>query len=278
MPVKLPRLVALAALFVMLCLTTGASTVQRLRADERKSEQAWASIRPDFFGDAAIHNGEHLLSIAAPKRAHDAAIVPIEVTAKPNSGITKITLLIDENPVPLAGAFEFGPAAANASFSTRVRVNSYSYIRAVAETRNGKLYMVKKFVKAAGGCSAPANKDMDRALAEMGRMKLRVFPGQDAAAAEHSGTRTAQLIIRHPNYSGFQMDQITMLYIPAHFVETIEVTYNEQLVVKVGGAISLSEDPNIRFFYRYSGTGQIRVHAADNKQREFVKTWPVTGS
>ena len=276
--VKLPKLAAMAALIAALLLFAGVHTVSPVRADERTSEETWASIRPDFFGDAAIRNGGHLLTMEAPQRAHDAAVVPIKIAARPGSGIVKITLLIDQNPIPLAGVFEFGPAAANASFSTRIRVNSYSYVRAVAETRDGKLYMVKKYVKASGGCSAPANKDMDKALAELGKMKLRLFRVKVPAMAQQSSARTAQIMIRHPNYSGFQMDQITMLYIPAHFVDMIEVTYDGQLVMKVEGAISLSEDPNIRFFYHHSGAGEIRVRATDNEQGEFVKTWPVTGS
>ncbi len=276
--VKLPSLAALAALIAALFLVSGVNAVSPVQADERTSEETWASIRPDFFGDAAISNGGHLLTMEAPERAHDAATVPIKISTKPGSSIVKITLLIDQNPIPLAGVFEFGPAAANASFSTRIRVNSYSYVRAVAETRDGKLYMVKKYVKASGGCSAPANKDMDKALTELGKMKLRLFPVQAAATAQQSGVRAAQIMIRHPNYSGFQMDQITMLYIPAHFVDMIEITYDKQLVMKVEGAISLSEDPNIRFFYQHSGIGEMRVRATDNEEGEFVKTWPVTGS
>lgn len=262
---------------VLLLASSGLSAPAR--AGERPGEESWESIRPDFFGDAAISDGAHLMTLEAPKRANDAAVVPVEVAAKPGSGIVKITLLIDENPVPLAGVFEFGPAAANASFSTRIRVNSYSFVRAVAETRDGKLYMVKAFVKAAGGCSAPANKDMDKALAEMGRMKLRLFPPgpNTPATVGQDNTRAAQLMIRHPNYSGFQMNQVTMLYIPAHFIDMIEVTYEGELVMRVAGAISLSEDPNIRFFYKPSAAGEIRVRASDNEDGKFVRSWPVTG-
>ena len=184
-------------------------------------------------------------------------------------------------PATLLPAFSrLDPASPTASFSTRLRVNSYSYIRVVAETADGKLHMTKTYVKASGGCSAPANKDIAAAKAQLGRMKLRLFPQAKAAGASdvQSGAREAQIMIRHPNSSGFQMDQVTMLYIPAHFVDAIEVTYDNQLVMKVEAAISLSEDPNIRFFYKYNGAGEIRVRATDNEQKEFVGAWPVTGS
>ena len=220
-----------------------------------------------------------MLTIEAPKRAHDAAVVPISIKAKEGVDIRKITVVIDENPAPLVGGFEFGPAAASVSFSTRVRVNSYSYIRAVAETTDGKLHMVKTFVKASGGCSAPASKDADKAMAQLGRMKLRLLGDETAGVtANQSGMREGQIMIRHPNYSGFQMNQITMLYIPPHFVDSIEIRHDDRLVMRVEGGISLSEDPNIRFYYKGSGTGRINVTATDTEEGTFERSWPVTGS
>ena len=44
------------------------------------------------------------------------------------------------------------------SLSTRVRVDSYTNVHAVAELSDGQLYAAQRFVKAAGGCSAPAAK------------------------------------------------------------------------------------------------------------------------
>ena len=85
-------------------------------------------------------------------------------------------------------------------------------------------------------------------------------------------------MIRHPNSSGFQMDQVTMLYIPAHFVDTIEVHHGNQLVMKLEGGISLSENPNLRFHYTSTGQDQITVKATDNEDGSFTRSWPTTGS
>ena len=38
--------------------------------------------------------------------------------------------------------------------STRVRIDSFSHVRAVLETEDGTLHMATKFVAAAGGCGA----------------------------------------------------------------------------------------------------------------------------
>jgi len=59
-------------------------------------------------------------------------------------------------------------------------------VRAVAELSDGTLHMTKKFVKAAGGCSAPAMADMALAMQRAGKMKLFVEellePGADGMA------------------------------------------------------------------------------------------------
>src|SRR5258708_12755297 len=64
-----------------------------------------------------------------------------------------------------------------------------------------------------------------------------------------SGPREAQIMIRHPNNSGLQRDQVTLLYVPAFFVRELRVWQGDELVLAMDGGISISEDPNIRFGY-----------------------------
>ena len=57
------------------------------------------------------------------------------------------------------------------SLSTRIRVDAYTNLHAVAELDDGHLYGAQRFVKAAGGCSAPAAKqdaELDPARARCG--------------------------------------------------------------------------------------------------------------
>lgn len=238
-------------------------------------DDAWSWLKGELFGDRPIADGSGWIALDAPYRAHDAAIVPIEITAlKPQtagSRIRAITLVIDENPAPLAAVFRFGPASPSASISTRVRVDAYSEVRAIAETEDGELLMVHRFVKASGGCSAPAGKDADQALANLGEMRLRQF-----VRNESSGPRAeAQLAIRHPNYSGLQMDQLTRHYIPAHFVDSIEVRQGGELVLAMEGGISLSENPSVRFRYRPETGRELEIRAGDTEGGEFTGSWPV---
>ena len=245
------------------------------RAGDAPSEATWEAIRGDLFAAAEFLDGAGVMRLEAPYRAEDAAVVPIAVTVAPDSGIGKVTLVIDENPAPMAAAFTFGPAAASPSFSSRFRINSYSWVRAIGETGDGRAFMVKAFVKASGGCSAPALKDADDAVAAMGRMKLRFLPS-DEAADRSSPVRQAQIMVRHPNYSGLQMDQVSLLYIPAMFLDEITVSRGGELVVKVEGGISLSENPSIGFSYRAGGSTEFSAVAHDTADRRFTGTWAET--
>ncbi|MDH3741888.1 MAG: quinoprotein dehydrogenase-associated SoxYZ-like carrier [Hyphomicrobiales bacterium] len=269
------RNVAIAG-FMALAVVLSVFVPAASAADKR--DQTWVDLKAEFFDDTAILDGSDFLTIKAPARADDAAIVPVEFSVEPGRKVKRVVLFVDENPVPMAADITFGPASPTASFSTRLRVNSYSYIRAVAQTQDGKLHMTKTYVKASGGCSAPANKDLAAAKASLGKMKLRLFPQSGTTSTVQSGARQAQIMIRHPNSSGFQMDQVTMLYIPAHFVDLIEVRQGDQLVMKVEGGISLSENPNLRFHYNDTGKGEITVKATDNEDGEFKRSWPTTGS
>ena len=171
------RNVAIAGV-TALAILLSAAVPAASAADKR--DQTWSEIKGEFFDETTILDGSDFLTIKAPTRADDAAIVPVEFSVQPGRIVKRVVLFVDENPVPMAADITFGPASPTASFSTRLRVNSYSYIRAVAQTEDGKLHMTKTYVKASGGCSAPANKDLAAAKAALGKMKMRFLP-----AAEH---------------------------------------------------------------------------------------------
>ena len=95
--------------------------------------------------------------------------------------------------------------------------------------------------------------------------------------ASSTGLREAQLMIRHSNNSGLQMDQLTHLYIPARYVDSLRVLQGDDLVFAMEGGISISEDPNFRFTYRPNGAKVMRVEARDTDGKEFKAEWPIGG-
>jgi sulfur-oxidizing protein SoxY len=236
-------------------------------------DDPWPDIHRDVFDNREIIEDDGTITLEAPYRAEDAAIVPLtmRMPAEVADKVKSLTLVIDKNPAPVAATFHFGDAAGKGDrmLSTRVRVNMYSNVRAVIETDDGKLHMVTKFVKASGGCSAPASKDAEEALANMGKMQIRTFDKPDDSTRM---TRQAQVMIRHPNFTGMQMDQLTRQFTPALFVQDLEVKRGDELVFRMEGGISISENPNFRFTFGPAGDDALEVTAKDTDGHVYSAT------
>jgi sulfur-oxidizing protein SoxY len=275
--------VMVPALMVTLCLAgplnlagPSPSNAQTAASQDQPSEETWNNIKGDIFKDRPILDGSGLVVLDAPRRAEDAAVVPIGMSVNFGSDdkrtLQSLTLVIDENPAPVAGTFTIGPRSGVTSISTRIRVNTYSYVRLVAELSDGKLYGVKTFVKASGGCSAPAASNADATQSTLGQMKFRTFRSEASTIPE------AQIMLRHPQNSGLQMDQLTRLYIPPFFIENLKIWQGDELMVTMDGGIAISEDPNIRFNYKPNGAADFRVEAVDTDKHLFKGEWPAEKS
>ena len=171
----------------------------------------WKKVRADLFAGMAIGTGDGVVVLDAPKRAEDATVVPIAIRAQfpqtKDRYIEKLWLIVDNNPSPIAAVFQFTPESGRADIETRIRIEQYSHIRAIALTNDGKLQMATNYIKASGGCSAPGSNDALATKATIGKMRLRV---DDAVAGGRPAL--AQLMISHPNDSGLAMDQLTRAY------------------------------------------------------------------
>ena len=86
--------------------------------------------------------------------------------------------------------------------------------------------------------------------------------------------REAQIQIRHPNYSGLQRDQITQLFIPAHFIDHLEVWQGDERLFTMEGGISISENPAFRFTYLDNGAPALTVRASDTEGNSFETELP----
>jgi sulfur-oxidizing protein SoxY len=269
--------------FRLLCFAAMLATttlVLRPAAAVQEAPDPWPGLVQDIFDNRAMEDGTGIIALEMPVRADDAAVVPVTLWATlpplDSRRVKSITLVIDQNPAPMAARFVLGADAAVSEISTRVRVNNYTDVHAVAELSDGKLYMVKTYVKASGGCAAPAAKNADESKARIGLLRFRQFLRSTEARRSDgpaSRTREAQVMIGHPNNSGLQMDQVTQLYIPAFFVDSIRITQDDSLVLAMEGGISISEDPSIRFTYVSNGARQIRVEAGDTEGHKFQGEW-----
>ena len=241
------RFTALHAIFASVAITF--LFVLPHSASAQESER-WPQLKQTYFGDAPIIVGDDVISLDAPNRAHDAATVPLVVNVLDKESLFKeIYLFVDMNPLPLAGIFRFTEEAGLwTSLETRIRINEYTHVRAVGLRSNGELHMTERYVKAAGGCSAPALSDMDSAMARAGKMKLLLNEVYEEASVPSS---EAVIKISHPNSSGMQFDQISRNYIPAFYVNNITAQLDGVDILNIETNFSMSENPVVRVAFAH---------------------------
>lgn len=219
-------------------------------------------LKSQFFAGKNIEESDAVVELEVPYRAEDPAIVPVKVSSKIAQShakyVKKIWLFVDKNPLPFVGEFEFFPESGKADLAMRVRVNTYSNIRAIAETSDGKFTMTKKFVKASGGCSAPIGADLDEAMKRIGKVKFRL--DDNLQTGQPSLT---QLMISHPNITGMQMDQMTRFVRKSNFIDQLKVSFNDKPVLIAKIDIAISADPNFRFYFVPDKAGELKAEFSD---------------
>ncbi|WP_323009672.1 quinoprotein dehydrogenase-associated SoxYZ-like carrier [Paracoccus sp. (in: a-proteobacteria)] len=238
----------------------GLSAMAAEVANPMQPSALWEDMRLAVIGvDEEPPVDPAIFDLDAPPRADNPALVPVRITQPAGApAIRSLALVVDGNPAPVAAEFTFGEALMPLDFEVRVRVDTYSDLRAIATLADGRKVMAGRFVKASGGCAAPAGKSMDEVRATMGEMRYRT--------ADEDGRRIGTLMIRHPNFSGLQRDQLTLLTIPAEFIQTLEVKQGETPLFTMEAGISISEDPVFRFAHA-PGDGPVTVHAEDTDGR-----------
>ena len=186
---------------VWLMLALGFAGAARAQDTSPADSPIWAKVHASLLANAKLEPGDGVVVLDTPKRAEDAAIVPLAIRAQipqtKERRIETIWLIIDNNPSPIAAVFNFTLESGRADLETRVRIEQYTHVRAIARTSDGKLYMASNYIKASGGCSAPAGKDAVAARSNMGKMRLRV-----GDPVELGRPTPVQLMVSHPNESG----------------------------------------------------------------------------
>ncbi len=169
-------------------------------AADQPSEETWNSIKGDIFKDRPILDGSGLVILDAPRRAEDSALVPIGMRVNfaddDKRTLQSLTLVIDENPAPVAGTFTIGPRSGVTSISTRVRVNSYSYVRADRRTQRRQALWRQGFREGVRRMLGAGVIECRRHQIVLGQMKFRTFRAEAGALPE------AQFMMRHPQNFG----------------------------------------------------------------------------
>lgn len=269
----LRRQLLLGASLLCIGATPLTGLAQQAQPDDPESSPRWLRLRQQLFEDRPVQTSPRVL-LQAPRRADDPAFVPIAIRVAPGTApadeVRRITLLIDNNPTPIAAVFELPAGGALPELETRVRVDEYSFVRAVAETADGRVLMATRFVKASGGCSAPTGADEATMRAAMGRMLFR----QEGTAAAGEPL-TVQWMVSHPNHSGMVMNQLTRTYTPSEYVRHVHLYQGERLLLAADLDFALSENPSLRFRFLPQGEAPLRAEVVDTFERHYSAQAPL---
>jgi sulfur-oxidizing protein SoxY len=238
----------------------------------------WKEWRAKLFADRPIQeDATGVFELDVPIRPESGANVPVAIkvtgTQSPERFVKRIVVVIDKNPEPLAAVFNLTPDAGLAVIETEMRVETHSPVRAIVEMNDGKLVMSAKFVKAAGGCSVAPVLDADAAAAaaKRGQMQIRL-----PDVITRNEPNRVQLIVNHPNYTGFQKHPLKHYMISAHYVTDIKVSYGDRPILSAQTTIAESEDPNLRFYFTPREPGQLKVEVKDSRGEQFAKAVDIT--
>lgn len=238
------------------------------------SSPEWDRLRAALFPGRVPQHGQGVVQVVAPLRAAYGASVPVKVLSKlpqrPERYVKRMWFVIDKNPSPVAITLELTPLIGQADFETRLRVDEYSHVRVVSELSTGELHTDSRYVKTSGGCSAPPNRDAPHLI---GRTVLKV-----AGEPKPGETATADVTVIHPNDTGFELNNQTVMFIPPHFVRSIKVSYAGQRVFDADMDFSVSENPTLRFHFVPAGPGELRAEVVDSKDLRYSGALRVGGA
>jgi len=236
------------------------------------TEATWPDLRSALFGGRYLATSNDVISIEAPYRTDNDARTDVTVRLAAPEGLAfrKLHLILDENPMPVSAELDFARPLAAFEFAATMRFNGPTAVHAIGELENGQLFVAETFVKTSGlgACSAPPGTDPEKALATLGQMELIVRPREDTASlvrklrAGRPNDLALDVKMSHPSHSGMQRDQISLLYIPMRYVETLDIDLNGAPFVTMTGSISLSENPQVTVSVP-TGTRRVRAKLTD---------------
>lgn len=240
------------------------------------SDALWPVLKESFFAGKKIETVDFIKLEGPPKRAESGAQVPLTLTVdKPLNAadaVTKVYLFVDANPIPLAATYHFTPLNGKAQLSTRIRLETDSYIHAVGETADGKLVMSAIAIRASGGCGGPVDGDESAIRAASGKIKMSI-----EQPVKFGEPNPATVMVKHPMFTGLQRDLVSGGYRPAFYMKKLDVRYNGQPVMNVEFGVGTAEDPYLRFFYQPAGAGTMDVEATDNEGKVFTHQVEIKG-
>jgi len=229
----------------------------------------WPVMKEAFFAKREMTEA-NFIKIDAPRRAESGAQVPvtysIDNAAANGVVIKKLYAFVDANPIPLTATYHLTEALGNFQLSTRIRFETDAFVRLVGETADGKLYLVSREIRAAGGCGGTVDADEAAIRASAGKIKFKVDE-----PVKIGGATSTTFNIKHPMRTGLQRELVSQGFIPAFYINKAAFTYNGKPVMTIDVGVGTAEDPYFKFNFVPDAPGKLEVVATDNEGKSFTE-------
>lgn len=219
--------------FILICLVAWAMASPGLRAqaaaDDPLRSFMWGEMHKHLLGGEPYRFDERV-RVIAPGDAEDSMNVPVLVDASALSGVKKILVFAELNPIHKV--LEMEPKQAVPRIGFRIKVQQATPVRAAVLTDEGVWHVGGRIVDAAGGgCTAPsigsANADW---ASRLGEVSGRLWRGD--------GSARLRLRVMHP------MDTGLVAGIPAFYIEELKVhDADRNLLTEIRLYEPVSENP-----------------------------------
>jgi sulfur-oxidizing protein SoxY len=231
-------------------------------ADPLKSPM-WKEMAKRFFDGAPVQFDDRV-KVLVPSIIENQAQVPVTADARALSGVTKLVVFADLNPIQHVLTLSPNKAAPYVSF--RMKVEQGTPIRAAALTSDGTWHVGGVFLEAAGGgCSAPA---MARNAADWSDF---VGQSQGKAWKEADGLTRARFRVRHPMDTGLAKDNT-----PAFFIEKVQMRGESgEPLATLEMFEPVAEDPTLTLMLRLpANDASLDIESRDNNGGTFKSNLP----
>jgi sulfur-oxidizing protein SoxY len=215
---------------------------------------------------------EHRPIIEAPTLSEDPAAVPLQVSVnhpmEADHFIRSIEMRLDKDPVPYKGKLLFTPANGRAAVSFQMRSGTGGLLKVTAEcSRHGRFVSTKEIRVAEGGCAGPVEAARDR----LGNP--RIYLPESIKSGEVVQVRTK---IDHNSYTGLTLKDGKYVREGAEFyVKQMLVYFDNQSVTEFQMTSAVSANPLIRFPFKASRSGTLRVVFVNSEGQRWETSKPL---
>jgi sulfur-oxidizing protein SoxY len=185
------------------------------------------------------------ISITAPDRAENGAIVQVEIEAK-IANVEAIAIFVEKNPTPLIANVMLSQnkennTVAQAKLITRIKMAETSDIKVIVKANDKYFTASKKVQVVENGCGGggSGNEKFETS------MKLRAK--QKGHVSSKNLVTEIKAIIVHPMDTGRGKDDFDKI-IPAHFIQLIDIALNGKPAIQIQCGTGISKNPYLTFY------------------------------